>query len=141
MTEWPSDHVVALYESTPRSALLQVLVLEYRCPSSCLLLHAWRTPGGLMWYRPRNTLSHAVAESDLVEAARIKHTSDGERKWLATGGSLDEFLEFFADDPDAAGALSMNCHHLRNVQVLCDRLARDTANVTPGQPTRATITP
>jgi len=134
------DQIVSLYESVPKAALRQVLVLEYRCPSGCLLLHAWRTPDGLMWYRPRNTLSPAVAEADLVEAARIKHTSDGERRWLASGGSLDELLDFFELDP-SEGGLSLNCHHLRNVVVLCDRLASDTANVTPGQPTRSTITP
>ncbi len=135
-----SDQIVRLYESVPRAALRQVLVLEYRCPSGCLLLHAWRTPDGLRWYRPQNTLSPAVAEADLVEAARIKHTSDGERRWLASGGSLDELLDFFELDP-SEGGLSLNCHHLRNVVALCDRLASDTANVTPGQPTRATITP
>jgi hypothetical protein len=135
-----SDQIVSLYESVPKAALRQVLVLEYRCPSGCLLLHAWRTPAGLRWYRPRNTLSPAVAEADLVKAARIKYTSDGERKWLASGGSLDELLDFFELDP-REGGLSLNCHHLRNVVALCDRLASDTANVTPGQPTRATITP
>lgn len=134
-----SEQIVALYESTPKPALRQVLVLEYRCPAGCLLLHAWSTPDGIMWYRPRHTLSRETAANDLVESAKQKRTSDGERKWIATGGSLDELLDFFDFDP-GRGGLSMNCHHLRNVTVLCDRLAADS-NVTPGQPTRETITP
>ncbi len=133
-----SDQVVALYEATPKPTLHQVLTLEYRCPAGCLLLHAWRTPDGMLWYRPRHTLSHETAAADLVDSARRKRTSDGERKWLATGGSLDELLDFFDFDP-TGGGLSLNCHHLRNVTVLCAQLADEIG--TPGQPTRKRITP
>lgn len=134
-----SERIAALYESTPKAALRQVLVIEYRCPAGCLLMHAWRTPEGVLWYRPRNTLSRQTAANELVDAARIKRTSDGERKWCSTGGSLDELLEFFGGDP-TEGGLSLNCHHLRNVTVLCERLAAD-GTADPGHPTRATITP
>ena len=130
--------VVGLYESTARKEVSQSALIEYYCAHGCLLLHVWQSPHGRLWYQRRYKLSPATAEAETVASARGKRTDDGFRIWRSRGGSFDELIEFFEFDPKAGG-LSMNCHHLRNVEILCEVLAADAAAAKPGQPTKKTL--
>lgn len=130
--------VAKLYESTSRRDISRVALIEYRCPRGCLLLHVWSTPHGRLWYRPRYKLSPATTEADTVESARAKRTEDGFRVWQSSGGDFDQLLDFFDFDP-TSGGLALNCDHVRNVDVRCDRLAADADTATPGKPTRHTV--
>ena len=130
--------VVARYEVMSRRELSSVLILEYRCPKGCLLLHVWNSPIGRLWYQPRHKLSKTRAVAETVEEARLKRTEDGLRVWKARGGDFDDFIKFFNFDP-TQGGLSMNCDHVREVVLLCDRLETDAAAGRPGSPTRHTL--
>lgn len=131
-------NVTELYEAASRRDIARVALSEYRCPRGCLLLHVWNSPQGRLWYRPRYKLSPERTEADTVESARKKRTQDGYRAWQSSGGDFDELLDFFDFDP-ASGGLSVNCDHVRNVQIRCDRLAADADAATPGKPTRHTL--
>ena len=131
-------NVTELYEAMSRRDLARVALIEYRCPRGCLLLHVWSSPSGRLWYRPRHKLSPAIADAETVESARAKRTEDGFRVWQSSGGDFDELLDFFDFDP-TAGGLSVNCDHVRNVEILCDRLTADADAATPGKPTRHTL--
>jgi hypothetical protein len=139
LTEVPSAVAVAEHDDLAAAGLLRnVLLLDYRCPKGCLLLHVWDTPNARLYYPPRYQLSRATADAETVESARRKRTEDGERKWPAHGGSLDYLLEFFADEPDSGG-LPLNCHHLRRT-AYCTELAADMRQARRGSPTRRRLT-
>jgi hypothetical protein len=133
-----TDFAEIIYEATARRDMAKVLLIEYRCPRGCLLLHVWSAPSGRLWYRPRHKLAPATAEAETVEAARAKRTEDGFRVWQSSGGNFDELLDFFDFNP-TYGGLAMNCDHVRNVTILCDRLAADAATASPGKPTRRAV--
>ena len=130
--------VVTMYERMSRRDISKVLLLEYRCPKGCLLLHVWNTRAGRLWFQPRHKLSESRTLADTVEEARRKRTEDGFRVWKARGGDFDEFIDFFDFDP-TQGGLSMNCDHVREAVVLCDQLHVDADAATPGNPTRHTV--
>jgi hypothetical protein len=131
--------ITALYESMAKASLRSVLLVEYRCPKGCLLLHVWNTPDGRLYYQPRYQLSQSKAETDTVESARMKRTEDGFRVWKSRGGDFDELIDFFEFDPEQGG-LSMNCDHVREAVVLSGQLAAHARAATPGRPTRHTVT-
>lgn len=125
------EEALADYESMPESALRKVLLLEYRCPRGCPVLHVWNTPTGRLYRLARYRLSPNKASNETAKAAREKRTEDGFRIFRARAGSFDELLDDYACEPDAG--LSMNCGHLRNVLVKFDRLAADAARGRPGR--------
>lgn len=141
MTDWLDEPGRAIAEEhdalVTARALQDVLLLDYRCPQGCLLLHVYSTPRGRMFYLPRYQLSRTKTP-ETADAARAHRTEDGDHKWPARGGSLDDLLDFFAHDP-AGGGLPLNCRHMRRT-VLAEHLAEDTAEATPGRPTRKRIT-
>ena len=143
---------LAMYQAMDNNALRQVLLAEYRCRTKkqepCLLLHVWQAPQGRFWYTPRYKLSARLTKSDTAESAREKRTDDGGR-WLPRAGSLDDLLEFFANESETEtgelvvtsysdeGGLPVTCKHFRST-VGVAALAEAAATV-PGQPVKAFI--
>jgi hypothetical protein len=141
---------LADYQAMTPKALKQVLVAEYRCrEKGCLLLHVWQTPRGRYWYRPPYNLSPQVAESQTVESARRKRTSDGFRNWNPSAGSFDGLLDSLAYEteledgttvmyfsPQERNGLSVTCDHVRDT-LTAERLAAIVRGVTPGSPGKA----
>lgn len=134
MTDWldaPGHRIAAEHDALVAArALNPVLLLDYRCPQGCLLLHVWQSPRGRLFYLPRYQLS-AAKNAETAEPARMRRTEDGDHKWPARGGVLDDVLGF--------GGLSLNCRHLRR-GIAVERLAADSTG-TPGRPTRRRIAP
>jgi hypothetical protein len=130
-----SDQITTAYTSPEgRRAMQQSALLEYRCPKGCLLLHVWRSPAGLMFYQPPYKLSPSLNEVRSSPSGRAKNTLDGERRWRATAGVLDEYRGW---GPDTT--LGLNCHHL-NHHEKTDALLEAADAATPGTPTRRVLT-
>jgi hypothetical protein len=126
-----------------------VTLVAYVCASQrgCALLTVWQAPNGRNWYTPRYVLSEEIAKIETAESARSKRTEDGQKRWRAMGGSLDELIEFTRDaitldergigrDASTTVGLSVNCRHLRNLFVSAREIAGDLATVMPGSRTR-----
>jgi hypothetical protein len=126
------DFAETNYKAMTRKERRQVLLAEYSCRTrGCLLLHVWNTPQGRCYYQPRYALSPEVNKAESVEAARQKRTSDGNHKWMARWGSLDELLEFCGEEPDLG--IDLNCDHVRE-RITGRRLGAAVDGVTPGSP-------
>jgi hypothetical protein len=128
------EEALAKYQAMTKPELRSVLVLEYRCGHDrpgCLLLHVWNTPQGRLYYLPRYRLSPKTATTEVAESARRKRTEDGFRVLRSRAGSFDEILADYACEPDSG--LPMNCEHLRNVNVMFERLAADAEQGQPGR--------
>lgn len=139
MTDWldePGRQVADEHDKLAAAgALKAVLLLDYRCPKGCLLLHVWQTPAGRKFYLPRYQLSAAKADAETAASAREYRTEDGDRKWPARGGNLDELLDFFKHaNPNG---LMVSCHHTRRA-VSAAEIAELLDGARPGRPTRRT---
>jgi len=139
VTDWldaPGYQIAAEHDRYEAKALRRVLLLDYRCPQGCLLLHVWQSPDGRMFYLPRHQLSTSKNTAETHELARQHRTEDGDRKWPARGGNFDDLLDFTRADPDVG--LLLNCRHLRR-SVTVARVDADTSN-TPGRSKPRVIT-
>ena len=77
--------IKAAYESH-RARIKASLLLEYRCPQrGCLLLHVWRSPAGLMYYRPRPLSAGLLAD---IDPAGVVLECDHKRLFLADTESI-----------------------------------------------------
>lgn len=139
-----TDGPLEMYQSLPPTILRRALLAEYRCRvKGCLLLHVWQTSQGRFWYSPRYKLSPRLTESDTTESARQKRT-DEKGRWLPRAGSLDQLLDFFANESETdsgevvvtsysdEGGLPLNCEHVRST-VGAAALAQ-TLTAVPGAP-------
>ena len=126
----------AMYEGggpAARKHIRAATVLEYRCRTKgCLLLIAWRSPQGLLFYQPDYKLSPTMNTADSNESGRARNTLDGDRHWMPTAGSLDDFRGW-----GPTCALHMDCRHVRRPIPTDDLLAAAEA-ATPGN-TRPTL--
>jgi hypothetical protein len=129
----PGRRIAEIYhELAERNAVGSVLLLEYKCPKGCLMLHVFSTPDGRMYYAPRYRLSESQSLKQSDPVARERRTEDGVRKWLSRGGSFDKLLGFFSNTTQSGG-LTLTCDHL-NKHVLTDQLAADIGGAAPGRP-------
>lgn len=89
---------------TPRK-LAKRATLVYECDNDrkCVLLCVLTISGVRVVYQPRYKLSDKVNQRESVQAARDKHTEDGDRRWKAGSFRLAQ----------AAGWLSVQCDHCR----------------------------
>lgn len=133
------EQALAEYQAMPARTLRAVLLLEYRCPRGCPLLHVWNSPQGRLYCLPRYRLSPTKATTETTESARRKRTEDGLRVFRARAGSFDELLADYSCEPTAG--LSMNCDHLRNVFVAFDQLGADADRGRPGRAYRPQVSP
>lgn len=123
---------LAAYE-TRREAVRAAAVLEYRCASrGCHLLTVWRTPVGLMFYQPPYKLAPAVNEATSNADGRAANTSDGDRRWNARGGRLDDLRAW-----DEAG-LRLNCDHVHKFVGVAELFAAADSGVR-GSPVRRNV--
>lgn len=145
MTDWldePGRQVADEHrrlDMTPHgrtTALNDALLLDYRCPKSCLLLHVWQSPSGRMFYIPGYQLSRTKADTETAAAAREYRAVDGDRKWPARGGNLDELLDFF-ERGKMPGGLQVTCRHVRQVLAAAE-IVKLLDGSSPGRPTRCT---
>lgn len=119
------------------TALSKVLLLDYRCPKTCLLLHVWQSPSGRLFYLPGYQLSRPKADAETAMAAREYRTTDGDRSWPARGGNLDDLLHMFERTGTPIG-LQLTCRHVRRVITAAD-LVDLLDGSRPGRPTRRTL--
>ncbi len=95
------DIVAAMKTS---GTLAKRATLIYRCQTrSCPMLYVFVTAGERFVHQPRYKLSDEVNQTESVEAARAKHTVDGDRRWKADTFALAQ----------AAGVLRLECDHCR----------------------------
>ena len=125
----PGYQIAAEHDKHEATALKRVLLLDYRCPQGCLLLHVWQSPHGRLFYLRRYQLSRGKNTAETAEAAREHRTEDGDRKWPARGGNFDDLLDFTRADPDVG--LLLNCRHVRRL-ITAEQAAADMSN-TPGR--------
>lgn len=77
------EQLLALYESMSKSGeLKRNRLVSYRCKKGCLLLDVFQTSNGPAAYRPPFKLSPKSNENTDAQA-RIKRTTDGQRRWVA----------------------------------------------------------
>jgi hypothetical protein len=132
--EATEQHIIAVY-GTPqgRAAVKDAAVLVARCPArkrKCLLLHAWRTPDGVLFYQPPYKTAPDVNVATSEPDARARHTTDGDNHWRATAGTLDSLRGW---GPEAV--LHLRCDHIQTTVAFDDLVAKADA-ATPGQPVR-----
>lgn len=132
------DIVTAYVAMRDVGALSAMTLLEYRCATrGCLLLHVWvMLNGERYWYAPPYRLSPDVNEAETAESARVKRTTDGNRKWRARGGYFDdEMTESYVRLDDEAETLvpipgvgiTLQCNHFRGF-IPSERLVADIAD-------------
>lgn len=128
------DAALATY-STPegRRAVKAVALAEYRCAGhGCLLFHVWRSPAGVMFYRPPYKLSDARNETESSAEGRKANTYDGENHWRPNAGSLEVARGWDGH------AMPLQCDHVQ-LNVETARILEDADNATPGRPVRRRI--
>lgn len=82
-------------------------ILIYRCENrkrQCALLYVYSINGIRIVHQPRYKLSDEVNRRESVQAAREKHTEDGNRRWKEDTFPLSL----------AKGLLSLECDHCRS---------------------------
>lgn len=130
-----AEVVAAAYESAGRKRIAPVTVATFHCAArrSCTLLTVWRTPAGLMFYRPRYRNSPALNAAESNAEGREANTEDGERRWRARAGNLDRLRDW----GEHAG-MELNCDHAHTFMRMPDLLAVVDRG-TPGAPTRCVV--
>lgn len=110
----------------------RVMVHEVYCTGqrSCPLLFIWQSPRGLLWYAPPYKQSPERNARTSVESARVKRTSDGDRRWNSQAGTLDFYLDGGTDI-----GIPLKCDHT-DATVTADELVLIAEHATPGDPTR-----
>ena len=95
----------AVDEMKANGTLKSHAVLIYRCEDKrrCAMLYVYSINGNRVVHQPRYKLSQEINQRESVQAAREKHTEDGERKWKEDSFPLSL----------AAGLLSLQCDHCR----------------------------
>jgi hypothetical protein len=117
-----------------RADVKAVAVLDYRCQADgCLLLYAWRTPDGVLFYQKPYKTAPDVNVATSTAAARARHTTDGDRHWCETAGLLDRLRGW---GPDAR--LHLRCDHVQTT-VGFDELTAAADAATPGHPKRVNL--
>lgn len=94
-SEHQDELALAWVESVrKRGTASQQRALVYRCKArGCSLLELYRSPDGLIVYRPRYKLSPAQNAEFSNASGRAANTEDGDRHWKASGGFLRESWE------------------------------------------------
>lgn len=111
-----------------------VLLVEYRCPKGCLLLHAWRSPAGVLGWRPPYRSSPALNAETSTAEGRASNTSDGERRWRGHAFNLDSARSW------EGHALPLTCDHTpARFSVPTASVLADADAATPGRPTRRIV--
>ena len=92
------------FEAAGRKRIEAATVATFHCRAkrSCTVLTVWRTPQGLMFYRPRHRTSPAVTAAESSASGRAKNTEDGDGRWRAKTYFLDQ-----------AANVTLDCDHLR----------------------------
>lgn len=123
--------VLAMYETQQgRAAARAVALAEYRCAGQgCLLLHLWRSPQGVMFYRPAYKLSLGRNESESTPDGRAANTTDGRNHWRADAGTLESARGW------EGHAMPVQCDHFQGNVSTADLFA-DADAATPGKPRR-----
>jgi len=113
----------ALAEAT-YAALIQTgklqshLLLTYRCPQRCALLHVINLPRGAVFGWPRYKTSREETSRASSPDGRRKNTEGGEGKWKARAA--------FAIDVDD-DEVGLTCDHLRPMGITKARIEADIA--------------
>ena len=129
------QRIIAAYKSRGMRGLKSVAVSAYWCHDSrsCLLLYVWRSPDGLLFYRPPYKIEPGRNAEQSNESGRAANTTDGDNHWCAVGGVLDAMRTW-----PPPMALELRCDHVEEKVPGADLLAVADA-ATPGKPTRVTI--
>ena len=106
--------------------LRQVLLVELRCSSGCLLLHCFSTMHGRVVVKPGYKQSRKVSAKANPKAVQSR-TTDGERRWQRTAWLLEEML------PDNNN-FSVSCGHVHLRPLPHKRIDALASSTTPGQP-------
>ena len=125
--------ILSAYETTDPKRIKVVALLEYRCRHGCLLLHVWRSPDGVLFYRPAYKLSPRFNAERSNAAGRARNTRDGGNHWNPVAGLLDDLRGW---GPSAG--LDLQCDHVDQTLPASDLLEEADA-ATPGRPTRRLI--
>lgn len=121
--------VAAAYQKVDRKQLKQLLLVDIRCKSrGCLLLHVWRAPLGVCFYKPPHKLSTRRNQAASNESGRKANTVDGDNHWRGYGGVLDDLRGW---GPQCS--MPVQCDHVDRALPAEDLL--DLAdNAAPGRP-------
>lgn len=98
------DEVIAALNALSTRSKRKRATLIYECTGrKCALLYVFTAHGRRFAHQPRYKLSAEVNQQETVEAARTRHTLDGNRHWKADTFPLSA----------AAGVLRLECDHCR----------------------------
>ncbi len=83
--------------------LANYVLLTYRCPRGCSVLHVVSTPQGVIFGWPRYKMPARATETRSTAAGRAANTEDGSRHWKRRAS--------FADTTDRS--VGVQCDHMR----------------------------
>jgi len=92
-----------------RKMLRGHLLLTYRCPKRCAVLHVLSTPQGVIFGWPRYKTAPQTTEGQSSPSGRTANTEDGHRRWKRRAS----FSDSVANAP-------VRCDHLMHVLELAE---------------------
>lgn len=131
------DAAIRAHDSVDPRRLRTVMLAEYRCPvRGCLLLHAWQSPAGVLFYRPAYKIGREMNLTESSESGRARNTTDGENHWKPQAGLLDTYRDVGWRE---GVRITLRCDHV-NVAVHPGKIIRDIdAAEQPGKAVRRVV--
>lgn len=125
--------ILRQHQEASAVAVRRSSLAEYRCDhqKDCLLFRGWRTPGGDVYVIPGYKLEPATNLATSSDEGRRINTIDGDRRWRARGGDLDDLRR-------ATNPIDVRCAH-GTAWLLPANIIGDVDAATPGNPTRRKI--
>lgn len=123
-----TDAIVEQYKALRKSgSLAAMLLVEYRCAKGCLLLHAWNSSAGALYYRPQLTVSKQMQfRTGTADVGRMPET----------GGELALLDSAAVVWGDATNSVLIGCPHCIGIHFPAASLKADAAAAKPGAPVK-----